>query len=99
MLTAWLLYRDANPGPVEVPEKVQAVLDFLIKLHTLRVKADEHRPVPFACEWVGTHLGMSKTSVWRALRILESEGLVRKMAPLPGRGKKGVHTYLPGDGS
>lgn len=38
MLTAWLLYRDANPGPVEVPEKVQAVLDFLTKLHRLRVK-------------------------------------------------------------
>jgi DNA-binding Lrp family transcriptional regulator len=41
---------------------------------------------------------MSEATVWRALRMLEEEGVLRRMAPLPGRRKKGVDTYLPGDG-
>jgi hypothetical protein len=93
----WLLHKDDNPH-VDLPPKVKAVADFFTKVHSLRVKAGEHRPVPFGCEWVGGHLGMSKTTVWRALRILESEGVIRRMDPLPGRGKKGVDTYLPGGG-
>jgi hypothetical protein len=75
------------------------VADFFAKVHSLRVGSGEHRPVPFACEWVANHLGMSRMTVWRALRILESEGVIRRMDPLPGRGKKGVDTYLPGDGA
>jgi DNA-binding GntR family transcriptional regulator len=84
---------------VELPEKVQAVADFFARVHTLRVKAGEHRPVPFGCAWVGQHLGISKATVWRALRILEAEGVLKKMDPLPGRDKKGIHPYLPGGGA
>lgn len=94
--TEWLLHKDAQSGPVDLPPKVQAVADFFAKVHSLRVKSGEGRPVPFGCEWVGGHVGMSKATVWRALRILESEGVLKRMAPLPGRGKKGVDTYLPG---
>jgi hypothetical protein len=98
-IVEWRLHKDGHTGPVELPPKVQEVADFFAKVYSLRLKDGEDRPVPFACRWVGGYLGMSEGAVWRALRILESEGVLKRMDPLPGRGKKGVDTYLPGTGS
>lgn len=106
----WLLQEHRagrpNPEPVSLrhastlPSNAQAVAVFFATVHGLRLttSAPGARPVPFGCAWVGRHLGMSEATVWRALRMLEEEGVLMRMAPLPGRGKKGVDTYLPGDG-
>lgn len=97
-LVEWRLRKDAHHD-LDLPASVQGVAGFFAKVYSLRLEGGDERPVPFACEWVANHLGMSRMTVWRALRILEAEGLIKKMDPLPGRGKKGVDTYLPGDGA
>jgi hypothetical protein len=110
-LVDWLLEEYAagrrEPEPVNLPDtpplhpNVQAVADFYRLVHGLRLTSPrfhEHPEVPFGCAWVGRHLGVSDTTVWRALRILEEARVVKRVGRLPGRGKLGVHTYLPGDG-
>jgi hypothetical protein len=107
----WLLEEHAvgreKPKPVALPNSsdlspaAEKVARFFELVHGLRLAADwmPGEPVPFGCDWVARHLGLSSKGVWKALRILEKRGALKKMAPLPGRRKKGVDTYLPGDGS
>jgi hypothetical protein len=106
----WLLqeYRAGRrePEPVSLlnvstlPCNAQTVAVFFATVHGLRLTmpALGARPVPFGCEWVGSHLGMSKATVWRALRMLEAAGVLKRVGSLPGRDKLGVHLYLPEDG-
>jgi hypothetical protein len=107
----WLLEEHAvgreRAQPVALPNSaglspaVDKVARFFELVHGLRLAANwqEGEPVPFGCDWVARHLGLSSKGVWKALRILEKRGALRTAGRLPGRGKKGVDTYLPGDGS
>ena len=89
------------PPTAPLSPKVQAVADFYALVRGLRLGSavPDTRPVPFGCEWVGGHLGMSKVTVSRALRTLEAAGVLKRVGHLPGRDKPGVHTWLPGDGA
>jgi hypothetical protein len=62
----------------------------------LRLAVGDDRAVPFATAWVGRQLDWSKIMVWRALRELVAVGVLQEPVPLPGRGKRGTHSYLPG---
>jgi hypothetical protein len=72
------------------------VAEFYVLVRGLRLAVGDDRAVPFATAWVGWHLDWSKITVWRALRRLVEAGVLLEPVALPGRGKRGTHSYLPG---
>jgi len=97
------------PLPVELPplpedatQNMRTVAEFFRRVRALRLAVEDDRPVPFATWWVGKHCGLpgvdnGKMAAWRTLWKLEAAGVLVKADPLPGRGKRGVSCYLPGD--
>jgi hypothetical protein len=69
---------------------------FFALVHGLRLWACDERPVPFACGWVASKLGLPKQTVWRVRGALVEAGVLVHAGMLPGRGKRGTWSFLPG---
>jgi hypothetical protein len=114
-VVVWLLRAhragDLQPKSVKLPAlppsatpSMRTVAEFYRLVRGLRLLDDDERPVPFGCEWVGSHTGVSKVAVWKSLRELVACGVLKRAGKMPPRrgmrdpGKRPVHLYLPGDG-
>lgn len=81
--------------PEDAPALALAVASFIELVYGLRLAAGEDRPLPLAARWVGSKVGIPKSSAHRALRILEAAGVLDRRGSLPGQGKRGTALYAP----
>lgn len=85
---------ELRPMPESVPDVYHRVAVFFALVAGLRLAAGNDQPVPFACEWVGKHLGgVPKLTVWRARKRLVELGVLEHVGTLPGRGKRGTDLF------